>query len=398
MNDQVRLWLTEQANDLVIATMYRAHNLLPGHEEVADFITLLAENVGAARERQISAIQHWALTGIGYDAPAANDWLTILRVLKQEIGSKLRNDFRPGDALQLWQEIDEVHTFALIEASQIASDMDRTTVLEHMDSLRKEIERFEQSKTNFISIAAHELRTPLTILEGYENILRIETEPGSRLRIFIDGLKNGIQRMKVIVDDLIDISLIDLQSIDLNYQTIDLERLMNIVVGNLDKHFRRRNVNLSVIPFGGERKTFGDSEKLVKAFAKVLTNALKFTPDGGLVTVSGSSTSLEGATGEITGYITIQVIDTGIGIAPENIEKIFGRFSTTSDVSLHSSSQTNFKGGGPGLGLPIVRGILEAHNGRIWAESPGCNEATCPGSTFNIELPIWAQKPAYARS
>ncbi|MCP4425589.1 MAG: HAMP domain-containing histidine kinase [Chloroflexi bacterium] len=393
MNERLRQWLRQQADDLVATTMYRAHNLLPDKEDVDAFVDLLANYIGATRDTQLSAIQFWALTSIGYDAPAAYDWLTVLRVLKQEIGNGLSRDFHPAEALRFWQELDDVHTFALIEASQIASDMDRTSVLEHMAGLRREIERFEQSKSNFIAVAAHELRTPLTILEGYANMLRMETEPDSRLRIFIDGLENGIQRMKLIINDLIDISLIDLQSIDLNYQLIDIERIVILVVDSLDKYFYQRQVDLIIMPFVGEQQTYGDPEKLAKAFAKVFTNALKYTPDGGRVTVIGETARMEEAAGDVAGYMDIQITDTGIGIDSDNLETIFGRFATTSDVTLHSSSKTNFRGGGPGLGLPIVRGIVEAHGGRIWAESPGCDEETCPGSAFHLELPIWVKKP-----
>jgi len=90
----------------------------------------------------------------------------------------------------------------------------------------------------------------------------------------------------------------------------------------------------------------------------------------------------------------VQVADTGIGIDPANLEAIFTRFGGVADASLHSSGKTKFKGGGAGLGLPITKGIVEAHGGRIWAESPGCDEKACPGSTFHIELPILREKPA----
>ena len=393
MNEKIRQWLRQQNEALVARTIYRAPNLLPDRQDVAAFVNLLADALGSTRDTQLSTIQFWALTGIGYDAPAAYDWLTVLRVLKQEIGQGLSRDFHPAEALRFWQELDGVHTLALIEASQIASDMDRTNVLEHMEGLRREIERFEQSKSNFIAVSGHELRTPLTILEGYANMLRMETAPDDRLRIFIDGLENGIQRMKIIINDLIDISLIDLQSIDLNYQQIDIERIVLLVSDSLNKYFSQRQVELIIMPFTGEQQTYGDPEKLAKAFAKVFTNALKYTPDGGRVTITGKCTQLPRAAGDVAGYMVVKVADTGIGIDGENLEDIFGRFATTSDVTLHSSSKTNFRGGGPGLGLPIVKGIMEAHGGRIWAESPGCNEETFPGSAFYLELPIWVNKP-----
>lgn len=393
MSGPLQRWLRSQAKSLCAATLHRAPTLLPDVEDVLTFINLLADNIGTARESQLSAIQFWALTTIGHDAPAAFDWLTILRVLKQEIGVELPKAFPARDVIDFLLEMDSIYTFSLIEASRLASDIDRSASLQHMTDLKREIERFEQSKSNFIVVAAHELRTPLTIVEGYANMLRFATEPDSRMRIFVDGLENGIQRMGLIITDLIDISLIDLQSIDLNYQEIDLQHLILLVSDNLDKYFKERQVSFIVMPFVGETQTYGDPEKLAKAFAKVITNGLKYTPDGGRVTITAHTTLLEAAAGDVAGYLNIQISDSGIGIDVEHLETIFGRFTSTADVTLHSSSKTNYKGGGPGLGLPIVRGIVEAHGGRIWAESTGCDEEACPGSVFHIELPIWLNKP-----
>jgi signal transduction histidine kinase len=86
--------------------------------------------------------------------------------------------------------------------------------------------------------------------------------------------------------------------------------------------------------------------------------------------------------------VEIVVSDTGIGIAPEELERIFEKFYRVGDVLLHSTGRTKFKGAGPGLGLTIARGIVEAHGGRIWAESPGYDEETCPGGEFHIVLPV----------
>jgi signal transduction histidine kinase len=90
----------------------------------------------------------------------------------------------------------------------------------------------------------------------------------------------------------------------------------------------------------------------------------------------------------LPGFIEITVKDTGIGVAPENTSAIFEKFAQLGRPNLHSSGKTKFKGGGPGLGLPITRGIIEAHGGTIWVESDGYDEQSFPGSTFHILIPI----------
>ena len=86
--------------------------------------------------------------------------------------------------------------------------------------------------------------------------------------------------------------------------------------------------------------------------------------------------------------VEIVVADTGIGIDPALRDLVFAKFYQTGTISLHSTGKVKFKGGGPGLGLAIARGIVEAHAGRIWVESPGYDEENCPGSQFHVVLPI----------
>lgn len=396
MFEDLRQWLKTQADSLTSATVYRAPNMLPDAEDVTAFVLLLSENLGSAREIQLSAVQSWALSNIGRDARAASDWLTILRVLKEEIGEQLEQEMAPGKALVFWWAMDDLFTYALIEATQLASEMDHVELLEHAQSLRMQMQEIEKSKSNFVAVAAHELKTPLTILEGYANMIRYEFESDSRLMLYTDGLSNGFKRMHEIINDMIEVSLIDLHAVELNYTQFYLERIILLVADNLDKFFRVRGVELIIMPLGEEIRIYADQDKLVTAFTKVLLNALKFTPDGGKVTVSSTLTRLDEANDKIDGYVEVLVADTGIGLNPEDLEMIFDKFTSTMDARLHSSSKTNFKGGGPGLGLPIVRGIVEAHGGRIWAVSEKCDEVTCPGSTFHIEFPIWLKKPTIA--
>jgi signal transduction histidine kinase len=111
----------------------------------------------------------------------------------------------------------------------------------------------------------------------------------------------------------------------------------------------------------------------------VITNSVKYTPDGGCVQIRAR---------RIEDTVQIAVKDSGIGIPPEDQERIFDRFYVLHDTALHRSSKTAFKGGGLGVGLTVARGIIEGHGGRIWVESQGQDEEQLPGSTFHILLPI----------
>jgi len=128
---------------------------------------------------------------------------------------------------------------------------------------------------------------------------------------------------------------------------------------------------------------YADPDLLYKLLYHLVMNAIKYTPDGGTITVQGQVLEAEGE-------VELSVRDTGIGIDREHLELIFEKFYQTGEVTLHSSGRTKFKGGGPGLGLSIARGIVEAHGGRIWAESAGYDEDKNPGSCFYVRLPLKA--------
>jgi len=391
--ETLKQWLHNQNEALCKATFYRAPNMLPDIEDVAEFLQLVANNALAARETQLLAVQDWALTSIGHDAPFANDWVTVLRVLKEELVKALKQEYLPTETLNHWMRLDDLFSYALIEATQLASDMNRSAMLEHMDALRRQLEHVEKTKANFIAVAAHELKTPLTILEGYANMLRTETTPDSQLRIYVEGLGNGTRRLNEIIADIIDVSLIDMHQVELKYQQFYLEKVILMAADKVDKFFGQRRVDLVIMPLPVEERIYGDPEHLLKAFSKVLLNGLKYTPDGGRVTVTSVLTRHAEATDEITGYVDVQISDTGIGIDPANFDLIFRKFTAVADASLHSSGKTKFKGGGPGLGLSIAKGIVEAHGGRIWVESPGWDEQTNPGSTFHLEIPRLVKMP-----
>jgi signal transduction histidine kinase len=137
----------------------------------------------------------------------------------------------------------------------------------------------------------------------------------------------------------------------------------------------------------------GDPIALPKVFYQLIVNAIKYTPDGGTITISGRNGNIDGEDSPTKG-IDIIISDTGIGIDPEFHELIFTKFYQTGELALHSTGRTKFKGAGPGLGLAIARGIVEAHQGKLWVESPGHDENTCPGSRFHVLLPLRQSKVA----
>ena len=176
---KLRKWLGEKSDMLCAATLARTPNLLPDENDLNVFVAMLAENVGDAPVNQLLAVQFWALTGVGHDAPLAHDWLTILRVLKEEIVNQLAREFQPKEVLDFWRLLDDILTYALIEATQLSVDVERADLLEHTIQIRRQMERLEETKNNFIAVAAHELKTPLTILEGNQTGNQSSVENGS---------------------------------------------------------------------------------------------------------------------------------------------------------------------------------------------------------------------------
>jgi len=268
---------------------------------------------------------------------------------------------------------------ARIHIDHISSELEKASIT---------LENLDKSKSDFIAVAAHELKTPLTLIEGYTSMLKDQYSVGdqeSNSYIYLKGMDNGIHRLQEIVNDMIDVSMIDNDMLKLNFQPVWIKQLFAIAEHELARYVNERSQTLEIIYFDGcERMTYGDPERLYQALRNILTNAIKYTPDGGKITVGGR---------KLPGFIEIIIADTGIGIDEAYHEQIFEKFGRLGNVKLHSSGKTKFKGGGPGLGLPITKGLIEAHGGAIWVESEGYNEVECPGTTFHVLLPIVKEPP-----
>jgi signal transduction histidine kinase len=197
------------------------------------------------------------------------------------------------------------------------------------------------------------------------------------------GVLEGTSRMVEIIDGMLDVTRIDSNLLEVMFSETELTQVIEKVSEVFRDAFQERNIHLQTEGISDIPVMHADKDLLYKVFYQVVGNAIKYTPDGGKITVKACMTTNNGQP-----EVEISVKDTGIGIDPQYHELVFEKFYQTGEVLLHSSGKTKFKGGGPGLGLAIARGIMNAHRGRIWLESPGHNESTCPGTTVFIRLPF----------
>jgi signal transduction histidine kinase len=317
-----------------------------------------------------------------------NTLAPILTALLTSHLETAREYLPPEDALNLFQTILPIYTHAYDYTYRIETRLKIEQVIAELEQANEYVKRVDQSKADFISVAAHELKTPLTLIEGYRSMLTellSDNAINSQAQIYLNGIEGGYKRLREIVEDLISVSLIDNNILPIHYQPVWLYRLLDIVVQDVSGIVAERKISLDISRFiGSEERIFGDGEQLVQAFRKLIANAIKYTPDGGAIKVDGR---------KLPGFIEITFADTGIGIDPADHLHIFEKFGRLGNPSLHSSSKTHFKGGGPGLGLSITKGIVEAHGGAIWVESEGYDETKNKGSTFHVMLPLRKEPP-----
>jgi signal transduction histidine kinase/DNA-binding LacI/PurR family transcriptional regulator len=248
------------------------------------------------------------------------------------------------------------------------------------------LEKLDRNKSDFIQVAAHELRTPLTVIKGYMGMIKaapaIKDNPA--LTQAMDGVLQGTDRLHQVVNNMLDVARLESQVLSPHFETVTLAPILRLIQKDYAADLQARQLTLELDPGINNLPSIrADSELLQKALDNVIVNAIKFTPDGGTIHVSAASVK-----GERGDACEIRIRDTGIGINDADKEMIFEKLYQVGKVELHSSGRTKFKGGGPGLGLAIAAGIVKAHQGKIWVESPGYDEEKLPGSTFFVQIPL----------
>ena len=298
-----------------------------------------------------------------------------------------REKLTKQEALDFLAAVIPIYTYGLGVVSRYEMETRVAHISNEMAKVQKQMERVDKSKSAFISVAAHELKTPITLIEGYSAMMddMIKENKGANLNSLLGGMTTGVDRLRAIVDDMIDVSMIDNDLLKLNFQPMQVNQIIDSLYTEVEDALQVRKLTFERRDFDGNKQwIYVDPTRIQQALGNILNNAIKYTPDGGTITIDGRT---------LPGFIEVTVADTGIGISPENQTVIFDKFGQLGRVELHSSGKTKFKGGGPGLGLPIAKGILEAHGGSLWVQSPGHDEATCPGSTFHVLIPARTEAP-----
>lgn len=273
------------------------------------------------------------------------------------------------------------------EISQLNEDLEMKVAqrTEELNKAYQILERLDRTKTDFINVTSHELRTPLAVIKGYSQMLNIRPtiSHDAKAKELLNGILAGVNRLHQVVNTMLDVARIDAEVLRLQSEPIDLDEIIKQIRQQFTQILQERNLTVGLAHLKSLPPIQADPVLLDKVFYNLLINAIKYTPDGGVITINGCPIEWNSQPA-----VEIVVSDTGIGIDPEHHDQIFEKFYQTGEVALHSSGQTKFKGGGPGLGLAIVRGIIQAHGGHVWVESEKFDEVTYPGSHFHVVLPL----------
>lgn len=244
-----------------------------------------------------------------------------------------------------------------------------------LQTVNKRLLLLNKMEENFVSISSHELRTPLVVIKGFIDLSLDNSfgELNPKLREALSMCQKNIDKLMHIVDDITDFAKLRDSNIDVVVSEVDIINFIEELMKEYEPIFESRNLKYQIDIESTTKKAYFDKNFLYQALQNLITNAIKYTPDGGTITIGVKENAEE---------IIFYVKDTGIGIEEEYLEKVFDKFFVISDASHYFSGEYEFLAGGKGLGLSIVKNIAKIHNGKAWAESKGKNK----GSTFYISI------------
>ncbi len=255
---------------------------------------------------------------------------------------------------------------------------DRLRLLDAERAARNEVERVSLMKDEFLATLSHELRTPLNAVLGWSELLLGRIQEGDESRRGLETIARNARAQAQLIEDLLDMNRIVSGKIRLDVQRLELAPILEVAIDSIrpSADAKALVIRKTIDPHAGA--LFGDPNRLQQIVFNLLTNAVKFTPKGGKIDVL-----LEA----VNSHVDLTIHDTGIGVTPEFLPHLFERFR-------QADSSTTRRYGGLGLGLSIVKQLVELHGGTVRAQSAGAGQ----GTTFIVSLPLRAiQEPSVPR-
>ena len=271
----------------------------------------------------------------------------------------------------------------VIGASKIARDVTAQKEFQRQLQAAKEVaEAASRAKDHFLSVLSHELRTPLTPVLATLSLIEQRGDLDEELRADIEMLRRNVEAEARLVDDLLDLTRISRGKIPLHFEVVDAHAAVRNAMTMFQPDIDAKSLEASVALRAREHHVWADPGRLQQVLMNLVSNAVKFTPEGGTIAIRSSS-----GTGAKAGHVLIDVRDTGVGIDPQDIDRLFEPFE-------QGDQSTMRRFGGLGLGLSIARSLVEMHGGTIRATSAGGGQ----GSTFTLEVPTVSPDDAANRA
>lgn len=335
--------------------------------------------------------------------------ISLLLAIGKQVGTAVEGaDLM--DALR-WQ-------FRLTQASNRELQHSRKQLRQSLDRMaeaNQALERIDRMKSNFLSLASHELRTPLTYVLAGSQLLEttLEGRVNKEEKSVLEAITQGAQRLEHIVQDLLEAARLESSSIYLAREPIDLSETLNNLCDEFAPRTAARDIHLSLEALEPDLFIYGDGHHLAKTFSRLLENALKFTPQNGRVSISAkpiAATEILEHRDQLQAFspnffrqtlpqqlVQVTITDSGVGIDANEQLRVFDRFYEVGEITHHFTSKESFGGKGVGMGLALVKGMVEAHGGMVWVDSPGTGVAG-GGSRFHLLLPTALQENSAAVS
>ncbi|MEP6912091.1 MAG: ATP-binding protein, partial [bacterium] len=254
---------------------------------------------------------------------------------------------------------------------RMQAEEERAQLLVREQAARAEAEQANRTKDEFLATLSHELRTPLSAILGWSHLVRSGKLDEPQMTRAFETIERNARSQSQLIDDLLDVSRIITGKLQIEPRPVDVSAVIEAAIDAVRPSFEAKNIQFETVMDQEDNSVPGDPNRLQQIFWNLFSNAAKFTPEGGHVRVEGRRDS---------SVIRISVSDSGVGITPEFLPYIFDRFR-------QADGSTTRVHGGLGLGLSIVKHLVQLHHGSVEVESPGKNQ----GATFTVTLPLASQ-------